>query len=94
MTTPKNPTALPWITTLLDEIRALPQTLTALHGQFGEETADDISHLTDAASRLENMLDSDDQPSNNHDLMNVLTAVRGYAEMLREDIGPQPPPCP
>ena len=89
MTTPKKPTTQPWIATLLEEIRALPQALTALHEQFGEETVDDISHLTDAASRLETMLNNTDQPANNHDLMNVLTAVRGYAEMLREDIGPK-----
>lgn len=89
MTTPKNSISEPWTAILLEEIRALPGTVNALHEEFGEETADDISHLLDAAGRLDSMLNSSDQPANNHDLMNVLTAVRGYAEMLREDMGPK-----
>ena len=40
--------------------------------------------------RLEQML-ADPEPADRHDLMNVLAALRGYAEMLREDIGAQQP---
>jgi adenylate cyclase len=89
MTTPKNPMTQPWIATLLGEIRALPHDFAVHHEQFSEETVDDISHLLEAANRLDTMLSSTEQLVNNHDLMNVLTALRGYAEMLREDIGPQ-----
>ncbi len=74
---------------MLGEIRALPHDFAVHREQFGEETVDDISHLLEAANRLDTMLSSTEQPANNHDLMNVLTALRGYAEMLREDIGPQ-----
>ncbi len=87
MNTPTDPTAQPWKAALLDEIRALPDDFSALGEQFGEETRDDISHLLDAATRLDSMLSSTDQAANTHDLMNILTALRGYAEMLREDIG-------
>ena len=87
MTTPSNPIPKPWAAALLSEIRALPQAFTALADQSGEETADDISQLLEAASRLETTLMNTDQPATNHDLMNVLTALRGYAEMLREDVG-------
>ena len=87
MTTPTNLTTQPSIATLLVEIQALPDDFTALRGQFGEDTLEDISHLLEAASRLETMLTSTDQPVNTHDLMNLLTALRGYAEMLREDVG-------
>ncbi len=87
MTSPTDP-ATPQLTAdLLDAIRSLPDAFTAPAEPFGEETADDIAHLLDAARRLETMLTSTDQPTNHHDLMNVLTALRGYAEMLREDIG-------
>lgn len=71
----------------MSEIAVLPEVFTAPLETLGAETAEDITHLLEAARRLETMLNSTDQPSNNHDLMNVLTALRGYAEMLREDIG-------
>jgi adenylate cyclase len=87
MATSTNPTELPWMRSLLREINALRQEITASRELFGAETADDIAHLLDAATRLDGMIASDDQAANNHDLMNVLTALRGYAEMLREDIG-------
>ncbi len=54
---------------------------------MAQQTVDDFSHLLDAASRLEQMLGTADQAASNHDLMNVLTALRGYAELLREDVG-------
>jgi adenylate cyclase len=87
MTTSTNPTDMPWASSLLSDITALRQQFADLRDKLGAETADDISHLLDAAIRLETMLTNSAQPANKHDLMNVLTAVRGYAEMLREDIG-------
>ena len=54
---------------------------------LGEETVNDFLHLFEAAKRLEQMLVTPDQAPNTHDLMNVLTALRGYAEMLRDDVG-------
>lgn len=72
---------------LLTAISELRRELCDRHDRFGVDTADDIAHLLDAAGRLESMLDSGAQPATHHDIMNVLTALRGYAEMLREDIG-------
>ncbi len=72
---------------LLSEIQAVQRDFTAPREQFSPETAGDISHLLEAAGRAETLLGSTGQPANHHDLMNVLTALRGYAEMLREDIG-------
>ncbi len=54
---------------------------------LGELTLGDFSHIFDAASRLEHILNTAELATHSHDLMNVLTALRGYAEMLREDIG-------
>jgi adenylate cyclase len=87
MTTSTNRAAPPWTERLLSEIAVLPESFTDPLETFGPETAEDIAHLLEAARRLETMLGSTDQPANNHDLMNVLTALRGYAEMLREDVG-------
>lgn len=91
MTANTQPTMQPSTTALLHEIQAVQRDFTALREHFGQETADDISHLLDATSRLESMLENTGQPANHHDLMNVLTAVRGYAEMLHEDIGTRVP---
>ena len=91
MNTLTDPTAHPWKAALLEEIRALPDNFPTSGEAFGEETTDDISHLLDAAARLESMLGNSEQVANTHDLMNVLTALRGYAEMLREDIGADNP---
>ncbi len=71
---------------LLRVIATLRREFASLQEHLGEEMEDDFSHLLDAASRLEQMLTSAEQTASTHDLMNVLTALRGYAEMLREDI--------
>jgi class 3 adenylate cyclase/CheY-like chemotaxis protein len=51
------------------------------------DTTDDFSHLFEGGRRLEKMLEAPESKDSNHDLMNVLAAIRGYAEMLREDLG-------
>jgi adenylate cyclase len=76
---------------LLAEIQAVQRDFSTLREKFSAETTSDISHLLDAASRVETSLRGTAQPTNHHDLMNVLTALRGYAEMLREDLGPRNP---
>jgi adenylate cyclase len=77
-----------WIDQLLREIASLRRTVADLGETLGAATADDFSHLFDAAGRLDAMAANTSAPVNTHDVMNVLTALRGYAEMLREDIGP------
>ncbi len=87
MTTSTRHTTPEWIDDLLRAIGTLRRAFATLQEQLGEQTVDDFSHLLDAASRLEQLLGTADPVANSHDLMNVLTALRGYAEMLREDVG-------
>ena len=69
------------------DFEALRQEFSIHQDHLGELTLGDFTHIFDAASRLEKMLDTSELATHSHDLMNVLTALRGYAEMLREDIG-------
>ena len=75
---------------MLADIAALRQTFEGLQDRLEQEATADFSHLFSAATRLEQML-GDPEPADRHDLMNVLAALRGYAEMLQEDIGAQHP---
>ncbi|MBE9540353.1 MAG: response regulator [Proteobacteria bacterium] len=42
--------------------------------------------MFDGAKKLEALLDHDNEGDNTHDLMNALAAIKGYAEMLQEDV--------
>ena len=76
-----------WIDVLLRDIALLRRQVAELDDSLDAATADDFGHLLDAAGRLEAMAVASGAAANTHDVMNILTAVRGYAEMLREDIG-------
>ncbi|MEM1113836.1 MAG: adenylate/guanylate cyclase domain-containing protein [Pseudomonadota bacterium] len=52
-----------------------------------EAAQEDFRRLFAGADRMEALLAGDQQPPDRHDLMNALAAIRGYAEMLREDLG-------
>ena len=91
MTTSTGQATTEWSDHLLRALEDLRSRFASLPAGLGTETRDDFSRLFDAANRLEHMLGNAEQAANTHDLMNVLTALRGYAEMLREDIGPQHP---
>jgi adenylate cyclase len=86
MTTSANPDKPQWIDQLQRAVGALRREWADLQSRLDAEAVDDFSHLLDAASRMERTL-ANDSTTNNHDLMNVLTAIRGYAEMLKEDVG-------
>ena len=45
----------------------------------------DVSALQDALSRIRALL-LNPSPDANHDLLNLIGAIRGYAEMLHEDV--------
>ncbi len=66
--------------------------LRALASATGEDmppsALEDLQRIFSLAITLEEQLAA---PSNNHDLMNTISAMRGYAEMLQEDIGAQQP---
>jgi class 3 adenylate cyclase len=87
MTTTTSQATPAWSDVLLSNIEALHLEFNAVEGVQSGETAADFSHLFDAAERLGKMLGDADRAADTHDLMNVLAAVRGYAEMLREDLG-------
>ncbi|MDG2272139.1 MAG: hypothetical protein P8L39_07545, partial [Halioglobus sp.] len=76
-----------WINQLRRDFEALRKEFSLQKDHLSELTVGDFTHIFDAASRFEDMLGTTKLSSNNHDLMNVLTALRGYTEMLREDIG-------
>jgi class 3 adenylate cyclase len=81
-----------WINQLLADIGTVRQAFARVEGQLGADTVEDFSHLLEAAVRLERLRGATEQPTKTHDLMNILTALRGYAEMLREDVGEDHPP--
>ena len=85
-TTAQHPT-LPWSEQLLRDIATLRREFAQSKEHLGAETVEDFAHLLGAADRLELVLGNKDQATSNHDVMNILTALRGYAELLREDIG-------
>jgi len=87
MTTNTRHTIPDWSDHLRREIATLRREFAQLQEHLGAQTVDDFSHLLDAGSRLEQMLGTAGQTPSNHDLMNVLSALRGYAELLREDVG-------
>jgi class 3 adenylate cyclase len=76
-----------WSELLLRSVAELRELYARFAGELGEQSGEDFAQLFQGSSRFTRMLDSDAQQPSSHDLMNVLAAIRGYAEMLREDIG-------
>jgi len=76
-----------WVGRLIGDIGALRQEFAVAREHLGADSIEDFTQLFEAANRLERTNGSPGQAANTHDLMNILTALRGYAEMLREDIG-------
>ena len=75
-----------WKGPLLREINSLEQVVSERQTELDELTRDDFGQLFEVGQRLENLL-ADSTEVDRHDLMNVLAAMRGYGEMLREDVG-------
>ncbi len=85
MTSIPNDTATNWSEQLLEDIAGIKDAFDNLESDLGEEGREDIQSLFQSAQRLQDMLSTADRAADTHDLMNVLGAVRGYAEMLLED---------
>lgn len=85
---PEQSTA-PWSETLVQSIEELQSFYNSHPDQFNSEALEDFKHLFEALPRLQSLLGQTTQADNNHDVMNALTAIRGYAEILREDLGDQ-----
>ena len=91
MTTSTSQAISTWSTPLLHTIAELRELHTRAQADLNENALGDFARLFEGADRLAQMLGDTAQELNNHDLMNVLAAIRGYAEMLREDIGAEQP---
>lgn len=75
-----------WSDLLLRAMAELREHYNALQNRLREDTLEDFARLFEASDRLNQVLCEAEQPDR-HDLMNILAAMRGYAEMLREDVG-------
>ena len=91
MTAGSSQTTTQWSDFLLRALVEVRGVFAGLEGQLDETARDDFSHLFDGAQRLEDMLDQTSEKVDSHDLRNILAAIRGYSEILREDIGPDQP---
>jgi len=65
--------------------------------ELAPEQRDDLDRLVSASAALEALIsdqsrDSDDTSQQQHDLLNVLGAMRGYAELIAEELNGQLPP--
>ena len=76
-----------WIGRLIGEIETLRREFAQNRERMRADSIEDFAHLFEAADRLKRLAGTAGQAATTHDLMNILTALRGYAEMLREDIG-------
>ena len=80
-----------WSDLLLRALVELREVFSRLQQELDDTAREDFSRLFDGAGRLEQMLEQASGDIDSHDLRNVLAAIRGYAEILREDIGPRLP---
>lgn len=84
MTSGTSKSLAPWSDLLLRNMAELRELYNLSRDQFSEDAQADFGSLFDGSSRMDEMLH--DPGSDRHDLMNVLSAIRGYSEMLREDL--------
>lgn len=83
MITSTHQAAYGWSDHLLREMGMLQSSAETLGPTLQEESRDDLRHLLAAGERLSKVLDGSEDT---HELMNVLTAIRGYAEMLLDGV--------
>ena len=79
-----------WSDILLWATAELRQQFTGHQDALPAAVLDDFERLFEAAGRLETMTAEWREGQSTHDLMNVLSALRGYSEMLREDLNGSP----
>ena len=82
--------AFGWEGHLLRELDTLRQSVAAQRDTLPDITRDDFDHLFEVSERLQTLL-GESRDVDRHDLMNILAAMRGYGEMLREDVGQEHP---
>jgi class 3 adenylate cyclase len=80
-----------WNDALLRAMTELRELFDKRQDGLGSDTLEDFSRLFDGAKRLEQLLSASTGTDHSHELMNVLSAIFGFAELLRDDIGQQQP---
>ena len=91
MTAGRSQTTTQWSDLLLRALVELREVFSAEQHALDADALEDFSRLFDGAKRLEDMLEESSDEIDSHDLMNVFAAIRGYAELLQEDIGATQP---
>ncbi len=91
MTAGHSQTTTQWSDLLLRALVEVRGVFSSLDSELDDTARDDFEHLFDGAQRLEDMLGKGSGKIDVHDLRNVLAAIRGYSEILREDLGPALP---
>lgn len=91
MTTSTSQASSGWSDLLLRAVAELRDRFAELQNHLDSHSLEDFSRLFEAADRLRDMLASATPAASRHDLMNILGAIRGYAEMLGEDLGADDP---
>lgn len=81
-----------WSDILLRALADVREQFQHYRSELDEASLEDFTRLFSGAQRMEVLLTDDQTTPSRHELMNVLAAIRGYSEMLREDIGSQIPP--
>ena len=71
---------------LLRSVAELRELYGIFSDKINQQNQDDFAHLFQGAKKLESLLNPDQQGDNTHDIMNALAAIKGYAEMLQEDV--------
>ena len=82
-------TTIQWSDLLLRSLVELREAYARAQDQLSADSLEDFSRLFEGGKRLEAMLERPPADINNHDLMNIFAAIRGYGELLLEDIGPR-----
>jgi len=82
-------TTVLWSDILQHSVAELRATYDQILNTLTPESVEDFSRLFSATERMESLLASSTEGDDTHDLMNALAAIRGYAEMLQEDLGDQ-----
>ncbi len=79
--------ASPWSDLLLRATAELREIYQRHVGELDRSAHEDFSKLFESSLRLDRLLAR--ESVDRHELRNILSALQGYGEMLREDIGPQ-----
>ena len=85
-TTGSSQTNTLWSDLLLRAMAELRELFNQMQAGLGEDARDDFARLFEGSARLDEMVRNGNGSADSHDLMNVLAAIRGYAELLREDL--------